>query len=976
MFVLGRFVGFVVALLACVLPVWAQPGTAYIGKADIGLVITTNLQKMDYEKSFYRTILLQADTVHPQYGALTIRDLSQRFWRTEQTLFISDGAIEKMALLQAGKPIAQGKIDLLAGAQVLTLKLPAWQSENPSDMIGSMPRDPLLARELSARQQQRTFAIYQIGEQRVIALDLQGKDAAIVLPTRAEELFRTPAAVGGYAQQANNRLFVASRSPALGLALGGVDKLLANRSTPTLYVDTGGALSAADLNQAAALQSMLLQRNPVLVAGPQDLQVFGRQPSLLAKQSYLVPSDTDGLQSSKLVKLGNKTVQISRIGALSDDAAVLLQQETGVTLQGSLQQAHMFLAQNSPDVAIAVLTHAADLQKHPDLFHIFDAVLVPVDTDSALPAEYNIVLRASKDSDQNPFPPVIQTTHDDITQLDIWLDQSGAPSRLHVIRHDLQQGAVSWKVAADARLFEVSSRRQLQQQPALPARGDIDDGAVAWSSQELDELLAGLLQQQLPKTDLVMTERSDLPLTPITSAIPRKAAATLLYRKGAVVMTKIEGGALKKVFKMIAKGRFTNLVVWGADPSGPTIQKAAVYNQTYRVAITQEAFWQVRQFLKEQGMLGTSDLQAERVVDFAAKTVGSLKTLGKVKLKNVKNPIALSEDGTTLLTSPRTQHLIAVALQKGLSAQSAKDLLQHVGGKSRHAMVLHITDLDLGGFIGSRSLGAAKTWRDDDSGQYSAVNGDLKKRFELHVLVNSGLRVGYEGPNIDTAITGGFKFFHVRRNEKPVDDSLTAAYLIRVPIERMIDNPTSWTFSPALNVQYETSVFPTRALKFLTDADVGSQDWNKWRDEKNHQMDFFAGAAVHPLNNNDYTYRFLAGPVARLYLKEPASSKDAWNPGVRVAYKDSWTWSPVKLKLETSLLGFIPIENPSNMTKDKEAFEWTVKPKLLFALVGNLSFGLLGDCTTGFTMKNPEEWGAVLRGGFGLSYNHRFKWDV
>ena len=630
MFILGRFVGFVAALLACVLPVWAQSGAANVDKADVGLVITTNLQKMDYEKSFYRTILLQADAVHPQHGALTIRDLSQRFWRTEQTLFISDGAIEKMALLQVGKPIAQGKIDLLAGAQVLTLKLPAWQAENPSDIVSGMPRDPLLARELSARQQQRTFAVYQIGEHRVIALDLQSKGAAVVLPSRAEELFRTPAAVGGYAQQANDRLFVASRSPALGLVMGGVDKLLANSSTPTLYVDTGGALSAADLNQAAALQSMLLQRNPVLVAGPQDLQVFGRQPSLLAKQSYLVPSDADGLQSSKLVKLGNKTVQISRIGALSDDAAVLLQQETGITLLGSLQQAHMFLAQNKPDVAIAVLPHAADVQKHPALLNAFDAVLVPVDTDSALPAEYNIVLRASKDSDQTPFPPVIQTTHDDITQLDIWLDQSGAPSRLRVIRHDLQQGAVSWKAAADARLFEASSREQLQQQPALPARGDLDDGdngAVAWSSQELDELLAGLLQQQLPKTDLVITESSDLPLTPITGAIPRKAAATLLYRKGAVVMTKIEGGALKKVFKMIDKGQFTNLVVWGADPSGPTIQKAAVYNQTYRVAITQEAFWQVRQFLKEQGILGTSDLQAERVVDFASKNFRS----GKVK---------------------------------------------------------------------------------------------------------------------------------------------------------------------------------------------------------------------------------------------------------------------------------------------------------------------------------------------------------
>ncbi|MEM7589253.1 MAG: hypothetical protein AAF320_03730 [Myxococcota bacterium] len=970
----SRVFGFVGALSMCVSSALAEPTSA-----DMSLVITTNLKEMNCEKSFYRTILMQGDAVHSQYGALTLSDLSPRFLRTKDTLFIGEGAMSKSVVLQGGQPIAQGEINVLAGPHVLTLHMPVWSAAKPSDIVRSMAGDPLLARELSARQRQVAFAVYQVGEQKVVALNLRSNVSGIAWPTRSEDLFYTPAAVGAYAQEESSKLFVATRSHTLGLALGGVDRALASKSIPTVHLDTGGALSAEDLSKATGLQSMLLERNSILVAGPQDLQAFGQQPSLLAKQSYLVPSSAASLQSSKVVQVGTKRVQISRIGALSDDAAVFLQQDKGMTLLESLKQAHTSLAQNKPDVAIAVLLHAADLEKHAALLTAFDALIVPINIQGTMPAEHEIVLRAQNGQGQRPFPPIIEVTHDDITQLYVWTNQKGEPSRLHVVRHDLIEGATQWALAPDAHLFESSNRQRSQAQAALPARGQLEDDSTVWTSQELDHVLAGILQSQLPKTDLVITEKSHMPLTSIIGEIPRGAAEVLLHREGSVAVVKVEGDALKKVFKMISKGQFANLLVWGANVGDPTIQKAALYkNQTYHVAMTQKTFLQIRHFLQQERLLGTSDLQAERVGDFAAGTKGNLKTLGKVKLKNVKAPIALREGSDVLLTSPRVERLMAVGLGKGLSVQSTQDLLQSADGKPRHAMVLHITDLDVGGSVRTNSLGAAKTWRDDGSGQYGAINDGFKQGFELHLLVNSGLRLGYEGPAIETAVAGKFKFFHVSRTEEPIDDSLVAHYEIRVPIERMIENPKTWTFSPLFFAEYETSVFPNKALKFLTDEEEGSENWNKWvQNRKNtHKMRFFLGAAVHPLDDDGYSNMFRIGPVARLAISQLPNHKDAWNPGIEATFEDSWTWHPVKLKLETTLTGFIPFENPSNMAKDKEALEWVLKGKLLFALIGNLSIGILGDSITGFTMKEPDKWGAVLRGGLALSYNHRFKWDV
>lgn len=945
--------------------------------STVRFIMTNGLGRLNGERAFYRTLLSQGDAVHPDQGPFTLEKLGLSVLRSQDTLFVTQNRVTKEAILAAkGKaPDTQGTLRAMAGPHVLGFGLPAMGKENVTPTIPDFV-DPFLARELSATPRQHVIAIYTVEGQHLLAIDLTGKTNTVRWPVSKDELFDTTGAVGGYASGSERFLFVARRSASLARALGIVDRLRKDKSLPTAYLDLGDALPSEDPDAAVAVQSMLLQRSPIaLTARRGELEAFAVQPDLLAKKAYLIPAQGKELQTGKVVQVGSQRVQLSLVGdGAREGGAFLPEGATPVNRQQSMTQASQLEQTQQIPFAMALALDAASAQQAA-ASPLFDVVLAPVNKAlGSLPPRADISLNARNAAMGRALGARIDISPEDVTELQVDLDRKGNPTRIHVIRHAL---AAERTLAPDAQLFEVSGRQTKRQAPGLPARSELGDDNTVWTADELDQILGSLLMQQIPKARLALVERVEEPLTPVVGKLPREALIALWQSlDGRIVPAKLSGHALKQVFTLAKKGEFpVPFTLVGGEMKGPTIQKRGVYaEEMYRVVMTESVFNAVNNLLNQQNLLNKDNVQADQLDTYISKK-SKLKVWGKARTRGV-DKFDPSQAKQLIINGPPVEGLVEAALagEKGLSPDTCDKFLRHAGGKARHAFIVNIKELDLGGHIQS-SVAQAETWRDDKDNQFN-VNADLKEDFSLHLLANTGLELAYEGPAVDTGVTGTFQFFHTDRKGKPIDDKIKAEYELRIPMERLLEKPDKWTFSPLAKASYETKLFQyAPVIEALTDQTADSDDGKKWLGGRKNKLEFFVGTSVRPPAHTGHADVFRAGPIARLNLEEPQDSHQAWNAGLQVAYEDKWSWKPVTLKLTTELNGFIPFTDVASLQKDKEALELKANFKLLFGIVGHLSIAILGESLTANTMKDPATFGSALKGGLALSYDQRFKWD-
>ncbi|MEM7495065.1 MAG: hypothetical protein AAF471_02790 [Myxococcota bacterium] len=945
--------------------------------STVRFIMTNGLGQLNSERAFYRTLLRQGDVVHPDQGPFTLEKPGLSVLRSQDTLFVTQSRISKEAILAAkGKtPDTQGTLRTIAGPHVLGFGLPVMEKKNATPMIPNFT-DPFLTRELSGTLQQHALAIYTIEGQQLLAVDLTGKTNTVRWPDGKDELFYTTGAVGGYAQSSERFLFVARQSASLARALGIVDRLRKDKSLPTAYLDLGNALPPEDPDAAVAVQSMLLQRSPIaLTARRGELESFAVQPNLLAKKAYLVPARGEELQTGKVVQVGSQRLQLSLVGdGTQEGGAFLPKGATPVNRQQSMTQASQLEQARQIPFAMALALDAASAQQAA-ASPLFDVVVAPADRAlGSLPPRADISLNAQNAAMGRALGARIDISPEDVTELRVELDRKGNPTRIHVIRHAL---AAERTLAPDAQLFEVSGRQALQQSPGLPARGELGDGKNVWTADELDQILGSLLLQQVPKARSALIGQAREPLTTVTGALPQEALTALWQSvNGRVVLVKLSGHALKQVFTLAKKGEFpVPFTLVGGELKGPTIQKRGVHaEEMYRVVMTERVFTAITTFLKKQGMLSSNSIQADQLDTYISKK-SKLKVWGKARTRGVDkfDPDHITQ---AITNSPRVEGLVEAAFAEGreLSTDACGKFLRQANGKARHAFILDIKEIDLGGHIQS-SVARAETWRDDKDNQFN-VNGDLLEDFSLHVLANTGLELAYEGPAVDTGVTGTFQFFHTDRNGKPIDDKIKAEYELRVPMERLLEKPDKWTFSPLAKASYETKLFQyAPVIEALTEQTADSDDGKKWLGDRKNKLEFFLGTSVRPPAHTGHANVFRAGPIARLNLEELEDPNQALNAGLQVAYEDKWSWKPVTFKLTTELNGFIPFADVASLQRDKEALELKLNGKLLFGIVGHLSIAILGESLTANTMKDLGTFGSALKGGLALSYDQRFKWD-
>jgi hypothetical protein len=527
--------------------------------ADLRLVVTGGLGGLhDGNDAFYGAGPFRGG----EGGLGHIRDAVAPGLRSDEaTFFARAGGLTREALLAAaGQPARRERRSVLLGPSVIALFV--------GDSEGRA-RDTRVLRRLSAID--RELIIEERGD--VLALD-PTPDTPLRWPTAETALRHVPGARG--VTDAGDELVLLSRAKgATPRALGIVDELLARRDAPpTAYLDVGGALGDernTSPEVARAMRRLLLARSPAALAvGRSELAAHQVAPGVLSGAPYVVGAAWGDVDSHRVVRVGERRVALTAIGALGERTVALLPAGVAPHDAGaSVLAASQLQADVSVGVALSSEGGSAALGStaFDTVFHLQSSRL------GALPAIDDIDYRPSHAAGLHAGAGLVRVSSGDVTEVYLWLVE-GRVARQRVVRHAIVDDGVE---AADA----VAALAELRRPPPSGA-GGLPERPTPWRGGELDDLLGGLVRVDT-RAHLSVLPRLPEPAS-VASAVPPALARVWLSTSEPIHEVEVEGAALAQV--LAAARRLPGLHVTGGDLGQGTVAQRALHPlETYRVAI-------------------------------------------------------------------------------------------------------------------------------------------------------------------------------------------------------------------------------------------------------------------------------------------------------------------------------------------------------------------------------------------------------
>ena len=638
---------------------------------DFRLVVTGGLQgSHDGYEAFYASPLFRLGSAAP----ITIQNARLEAYAAQNTIYFSDQPIDLKQLIEGKASRSKKSFMALNASQVFGFR-------RVQNQLVDFKNNTLL-HELGGLAISTPYEYQSIGSQTIYAVNIVNK--AIYWPKRLEE-FQKVNAVLALGENSEAYYFFPRDFRSTQTTFQIVDQLLKNGSpVPTRYVDLGNALTSSNrenLNVAIKMSKMLQARNPAALAlGRYDLSMFPKIHDHNAYIGALVGEHAPA--TSKRIQIGDHEVCFAALGEISNLASAFLEKDWQVL---STKQSIERIKFQKNDLVIGLSENrnsAAEAIEYP----ILDMVLsLSFLRGGSLPALDDIDLSDNEKLGVRTVAPLVRISPADVTEVSVWLSRPGHIKRILINRHPIVAG--------------ISTQAQFYK-PVLPDKN--------WKEKDFETLLANILLNTHPNSELVMIEKRS-GTTPLDSSLPMLLAENLIATHGRGIQITLGGFYLKQILKAIQQDQFDIDITLTS-----TLQREISEAETYKLVVSEKVLAAISDFIaRERLFSSTSNPSSSLQIALSESNKDAHKFL--VELRKRENKISDSdEDRLQLLqNSPSMVDLVRQSILQKTPLEIRPE---------RSILLFDISDLDFGLKLNTINDNLA-SWQDD-------ANSNTKDSFD------------------------------------------------------------------------------------------------------------------------------------------------------------------------------------------------------------------------------------------------------
>lgn len=720
------------------------------------------LNKTDSFNAFKHSRVFRSDEIAPfRLTALTA-------FETDHAIFIPDEAVEPQHFFETAvsgeRMVAAGLIsDSYRGILV---------KGNANDAL----RRYLDAGSARMHMEKRTFK-----NGGVLAVSkLEGRD--VVWPKRADELRVIPAVTLIDEHNATHYAIVSRRVGSLPHRIGLIDRLLADKSLPTSWVDVGSTEDALDLSEQR-IKIVQTRSLATIFAGLAELLALRGTKDALKALPAVYPYDGHAHRSSTHNKVtvnwwaaSGKEVAWPLFDSLGKhqniDDAIAAMRKQNLDPDSALNIVYAYSEESAARLANSVYVDLVLLVAH-----------LPY---QQMETKASISLKKADSDVYAQVAPIIKISNLDITEIILSGPHPYKVENVELVRHPMSD--------ALARAQDVPFDDMPVEHTQMLALGD-----KMLVKEDFENILGGIMLENTKADVAIFTE---LQQSPAIQNISRDVAKSILSHRGTIQTITISGKQLKRIAKLNASKSLPHThVIYGLNgKTGSMGGRMIGDNERYDVAVSEEALLDL---FGMNRIGGFTEFSTDRAM-FISAVYADPKQLFFVSGQKAIPISDTSDEIERAVRSLKSGQRFDEVVEMGLANLSVAQMERFIAsseGLPRHVITFDIAYLDLGiskNFVNSEYERA--------SSGFPTSRGNIPPF--AHLFIYTKMSLNHQMPGLHTSLFNETKYMHTNLDAKPEKDKTRLGVRMRLPWENSYFQESDVVISPILTSTFETKIAP------------------------------------------------------------------------------------------------------------------------------------------------------------------------